>query len=209
MNDIKLSIPKQDVGQLEQVVFPGVITVIDTPEAADAAVAELERETLLGFDTETRPTFQKGHVNKVALMQISTDTKAYLFRLNKIGITKSLIRLLENRDITKVGLSIRDDFCMMHRSEEFEPKSFIELQEYVRQFHIIDSSLQRIYAIVFGKRISKSQQLSNWEAPTLTSAQQSYAAIDAWACLCLYRKLKAGEFVPEESAYIVREEGGN
>ena len=209
MNDIKLSIPKQDVGQLEQVVFPGVITVIDTPEAADAAVAELERETLLGFDTETRPTFQKGHVNKVALMQISTDTKAYLFRLNKIGISKSLIRLLENRDITKVGLSIRDDFCMMHRSEEFEPKSFIELQEYVRQFHIIDSSLQRIYAIVFGKRISKSQQLSNWEAPTLTSAQQSYAAIDAWACLCLYRKLKAGEFVPEESAYIVREEGGN
>ncbi|MCF0219867.1 MAG: 3'-5' exonuclease domain-containing protein 2 [Muribaculaceae bacterium] len=206
MNDIKLSIPKQDVGQLEQVVFPGVITVIDTPEAADAAVAELEKETLLGFDTETRPTFQKGHVNKVALMQISTDTKAFLFRLNKIGITPSLIRLLENADITKVGLSIRDDFCMMHRSEEFEPKSFIELQEYVRQFHIIDSSLQRIYAIVFEKRISKSQQLSNWEAPTLTPAQQSYAAIDAWACLCLYRKLKAGEFVPEESKFVVREE---
>ena len=206
MNNIKLSIPKQDVGQLEQVVFPGVITVIDTPEAADAAVTELEKETLLGFDTETRPTFQKGHVNKVALMQISTDTKAFLFRLNKIGITPSLIRLLENADITKVGLSIRDDFCMMHRSEEFEPKSFIELQEYVRQFHIIDSSLQRIYAIVFEKRISKSQQLSNWEAPTLTPAQQSYAAIDAWACLCLYRKLKAGEFVPEESKFVVREE---
>lgn len=204
---ISISIPKQDVSSLDLVSFPGEIVVIDTPEAADQAVEELSREAIVGFDTETRPSFRKGKTNNVALMQISTETKAYLFRLNKIGLVDSLLHFIENPDIIKVGLSIRDDFFVMHRSDEFEPQGFVELQSFVRDYCIVDCSLQRIYAIVFGGRISKSQRLSNWEAATLTKAQQTYAAIDAWACLRLYKYLLSGSFKPEDSAYILPEEG--
>ena len=92
----------------------------------------------------------------------------------------------------------------MRRLEpELDPQGFIDLQEYVKYFHISDISLQKIYAIIFGERISKTQRLTNWEAPTLTEAQQTYAAIDAWACLRLYRRLRSGNFHPDESPYIV------
>lgn len=136
-------------------------------------------------------------------MQISTESHCYLFRLNKTGITDSLRRFIENPGITKVGLSLKDDFMVMHRSDEFTPGSFIDLQTYVSRYHISDMSLQRIYAILFGERISKHQRLSNWEADTLTDNQQAYAAIDAWACLRIYRHLKSGMFNPAESPYIL------
>lgn len=197
-NNIRLSIPKDALAGLPVVEFKGEISVIDRPELVDDAVNNLLKETVLGFDTETRPTFTKGRAHNVALMQISTDSHAYLFRLNKIGTPDSLMSLIENPNILKVGLSIKDDFLVMHRNNEFEPEGFVELQDYVKQFCIEDMSLQRVYAIVFNQRISKSQRLTNWEAAKLTAGQQMYAAIDAWACLRLYNHLESGLFKPEE-----------
>lgn len=201
-----ISIAKQAIAEMEIVTFPGTITVVDTPQGAADAVEALSRETLVGFDTETKPSFRKGQSHPVALMQVSTDTHSYLFRLNMLGFNPDVKRFLENGNITKIGLSLKDDFFVMHRSADFEPQGFIELQNFVRSYRIADCSLQRIYAILFGQRISKGQRLSNWEAPTLTSAQQAYASIDAWACLRIYRHLCAGLFDPDASPYIIQRE---
>lgn len=200
--DFEISIDKTLISAMPVVTFPGRITVADTVEKAAAAVERLSKVRITGFDTETRPAFRKGQVNHVALMQISTEDECFLFRLNKTGITDALKGFIENPDITKVGLSLRDDFTVMHRSDDFAPAAFIDLQKLVREYHIADLALQRIYAILFGERISKHQRLTNWEADSLTPAQQLYAAIDAWACLKIYNYLTSGKFKPEESQYI-------
>lgn len=202
---VSISIPKETLSTLPIVTFPGEIIVIDSPEAVPAAVEHLRSSKIVGFDTETRPSFHKGRTNKVALIQISTDSRCYLFRINKTGLTEELRAFIEDTGVTKIGLSLKDDFFVLHRISEFMPEGFIDLQEFVRPYGIIDSSLQRIYGIVFGERISKGQRLSNWEAADLTAAQQQYAAIDAWTCLRLYNELKSGNFQPEASPFVVHE----
>lgn len=182
-------ISKEQVAELETAVFPGRIIVIQSESEAEKAVSYLEKFELIGFDTETRPSFTKGVVRKIALMQLSTNDTCFLFRLNLIGIPECLIRLLIASDITKIGLSLKDDFAAIRKRIQLEPKEFIELQSFVKKFGIEDNGLQRIYAILFGERISKGQRLSNWEADILTEAQQKYAALDAWACLQIYNKL--------------------
>lgn len=182
-------ISKEQVAELETAVFPGRIIVIQSESEAEKAVSYLEKFELIGFDTETRPSFTKGVVRKIALMQLSTNDACFLFRLNLIGIPECLIRLLIASDITKIGLSLKDDFAAIRKRIQLEPKGFIELQSFVKKFGIEDNGLQRIYAILFGERISKGQRLSNWEADILTEAQQKYAALDAWACLQIYNKL--------------------
>lgn len=187
------------------VKFEGGIQVVDTIEKARVALRELSRAGVVGFDTETRPSFRKGKLHKVALMQLATDDFCFLFRLNKLGMFDLLKDFLQNPDILKIGLSVRDDFNVLGRSGDITPQGFVELQSFVKQYSIADTSLQKIYAIVFGERISKSQRLSNWEAEALTPEQQSYAAIDAWACLRLYRHLCDGAFDSAASPYIVSE----
>lgn len=182
-------ISKEEVAELETAVFPGRIIVIQSEAEAKKAVSYLEKFELIGFDTETRPSFTKGLVRKIALMQLSTRDTCFLFRLNLIGIPECLIRLLIASEITKIGLSLKDDFAAIRKRIQLEPKGFIELQSFVKKFGIEDNGLQRIYAILFGERISKGQRLSNWEADILTEAQQKYAALDAWACLQIYNKL--------------------
>ncbi len=187
---IKDRISKEEVNEMPKVVFEGQMFVVDTPEQADFAVRYLSRFDLLGIDSEPRPAFKRGENHKVALLQIATDERCYMFRLNKFGMTLPLINLLENPHIVKVGLSLKDDFMMLHQRAEFEPRGVIELQTYVTQFGIKDLSLQKIYANLFGQKISKAQRLSNWEADELTIPQQQYASIDAWACIQIYRKLE-------------------
>lgn len=205
---ISLSIGKDVVAQLPVVECPVRIVTVDTPEKADLAAQTLMRESVIGFDTETKPSFHKGRTNKVALMQLSTTDTCYLFRLNIIGLPMSLCRLLENPDVLKIGLSIHDDFSVIHRTSCLTPGGFIDLQDYVKDFCIKDASLQRIYAILFSQKISKSQRLTNWEAAALTRKQKEYASIDAWACLHIWKYLRSGEFDPAQSKYIIQEPEG-
>lgn len=181
--------------------FPGAITLVDSASLAHQALRALSKERVVGFDTETRPSFKKGKIHNAALMQISTEDRCFLFRLNKIGICADLKNFLENPDILKIGLSLHDDFNVLRRTTPLEPQGFIDLQQMVHDYEIRDISLQKIYAIVFGERISKSQRLTNWEADTLTAQQQAYAALDAWACLKLYNYFRTGAFDPETSPY--------
>lgn len=183
------SITKDEIAQLPVEEFSGQIVLIETKEAADEAVSQLMRYARVGFDTETRPSFKKGQRYKIALMQISTEDTCYLFRLNKIDMPDSLHAFLENTTTLKVGLSLRDDFGALRRRTEIDPANFLDLQNYVGKFGIEDASLQKIYAILFQKKISKGQRLTNWEAETLTEPQQKYAALDAWTCLKIYNYL--------------------
>ena len=196
-----ISIDKQTINMMPKVTFPGRIHVIDATSAVKSTVAALRTSSIVGFDTETRPSFKRGERHNVALLQLSTDTDAFLFRLNRTGIPAPLKGFLEDKDITKVGLSTTDDFHQLARVCDIHPAGFIELQQLVREFKITDMSLQKIYAILFEQKISKGQQLTNWEAPQLSEAQQRYAAIDAWACLRIYKHLKTSNFIPEQSPY--------
>ena len=198
-----ISIDKKLVADMPTVTFDGGITVIESAEDAVEALAFLRTQAVVGFDTETKPNFRKGVTNRVSLIQVSTDDRSFLFRINKCGFTPELKEFMECDDVIKVGLSLKDDFHMLHRISEFEPRNFVELQDMVKEFHITDLSLQKIYAILFQQRISKGQRLTNWEAPRLTGAQMVYASIDAWACRRIFILLKSGAFDPSESPYIV------
>jgi ribonuclease D len=196
-----VSIDKQDVNQMPQVTFHGRIHIIDSISQVKSAVTALRTSAIAGFDTETRPSFKRGEHHRVALLQLSTESDAFLIRLNKTGIPTPLKRYLEDPEIIKVGLSTIDDFHQLASICDIHPAGFVELQELVKRYNISDMSLQKIYAILFQHKISKGQQLTNWENSTLTEAQQQYAAIDAWACLRIYRYLQTGDFVPEQSPY--------
>ena len=181
---------KEQMKFLPRALFDGRVFVVQTEQEARKAVSYLLDQPVLGFDTETRPTFRPGPMNEVALLQVATNDICFLFRLNRMGITDSLVRLLTAKSVKRVALSWRDDTNQLRRRRQFEMGQFIELQNYVRRFGIEDASLQKLYANVFGQKISKSQQLSNWEADVLTEAQKRYASTDAWACLRLYEELE-------------------
>lgn len=184
-----ITISKQQLSELEKVVFDGDIIVIDHPEEVADAVNFLSTHKAIGFDTETKPAFKRGQVHNVALLQLATEDKCFLFRLNKIGYPMEIEELICDEKVKKIGLSLRDDFAALRKRTGKKPQNFLDLQLFVDKFGIEDNSLQKIYAILFGKKISKNQRLSNWEAANLSPAQQSYAAIDAWACLKIYNHL--------------------
>lgn len=179
---------KKQISSLPKVLFQGKIVVVIDREEAKKAVDYLLGCKLLGIDTETRPSFKRGRNNMVSLLQVATLDICFLFRLNLTGLTPDIIRLLEDTSVPKVGLSLHDDFLSLHRRAQFEPGYFIDLQDYFKELGIEDLSLQKLYANVFGQKISKAQQLSNWEIDVLNDKQKLYAATDAWACIMLYNE---------------------
>jgi len=187
------SITKEEVQKLPLIAFEGEIYTIDSFSDVIKAVNYLEKQTILGFDTETRPCFSKGKRNEVALLQLSTEKYAFLFRLNNIGLPKELAKILANEKILKIGVALKDDVLALKKITNFEPQGFIDLQTYVKTFEIENFGLKSLSALVLGFKISKNQQVSNWEATTLTDAQKRYAATDAWVSLKIYQKLKEQE----------------
>ncbi len=183
-------IAKEEINKLKVRQFEGRISVVENRKDFDKAMSEIGKYKLLGFDTETKPAFKKGVKHKVALIQISNSHEAWLFRSNRIGFPSELIELFENEDILKVGLGLNDDMRGLREMKGFKPAGFLDLQKYVEAFKIESKSLKKIVAIVLGYKISKSQQMSNWESPELTEMQQRYAATDAWVCLEVYHELR-------------------
>jgi ribonuclease D len=183
----KESITKEELTDLPLRWFSGDIYVIDKVEQVNDVAEFLSTQPVIGFDTETRPSFKKGVINKVALLQLSTENEAFLIRVNKLGLPAPIRKILANPDIIKPGVAIRDDIKGLQGIVNFNPAGFIELQDYAKDLGIQNFSLKKLTAIVLGFRISKSQQLSNWEAEELTEAQQNYAATDAWTALNIYQ----------------------
>jgi len=183
----KESITKEELTDLPLKWFEGEIVLVDDYEKMRYATRILSKQSVVGFDTETRPSFKKGVVNKVSLLQLSTKKQAFLFRLNKIGLPNEIVDILANPDIVKPGVAIRDDIKGLQHLRNFNPRGFVELQDYAKELGIQNFSLKKLTAIVLGFRISKTQQLSNWEADSLSGAQEIYAATDAWTALEIFR----------------------
>ena len=186
----KSNISKEEVNEMPVDVFEGEIIVVDNESKIAGAIQYLREQKVVGIDTETRPSFTKGTRYKVALVQISTFDRCYLFRLNKMDYPKEMFDFLTDSSIKKIGLSLRDDLIGLNRYHRFHPRNFIDLQSIAQDYGILELSLQKMYAIVFGKKISKSQRLTNWECDKLTVPQQIYAATDAWACVRIYQQLQ-------------------
>ncbi|MFC3417645.1 3'-5' exonuclease [Algoriphagus hitonicola] len=187
---IPLQISKEEVNQLPLGQFEGEIYLIDQAEDVDEVVEFLERQHVLGFDTETKPAFRKGVVNQVSLLQISTSEQAFLFRLNHVGFPDSIRNLLEREHIVKVGAAVHDDIKGLAKlTDSFYASSFFDLNDELKKIGFHNVGVRNLSGMVLGIRISKSEQVSNWEAEELTERQQRYAATDAWACLEIFKKL--------------------
>jgi len=191
----KENITVEELAEHDLSWFKGEIVLIDNLEIFYEVFPRLLGSELLGFDTETRPTFKKGKKNVVSLIQLSTEDLACLFRINKIGIPDELVELLSDPSVIKAGVAVHDDIRFLKGVRKFSPEGFIDLQNFVKDFGIQSSGLKKLAAIVLGFRISKRQQVTDWEADQLSEAQQIYAATDAWVCHQIYRKLKNGSGV--------------
>jgi ribonuclease D len=182
-------ITKEELAELPLHAFGGKITVLDFPREIRYVARYLEKQHVLGFDTETRPNFKKGQKHQVALLQLATNDEAFLFRLNKMGLPEEIRQLLSNPKIKKVGVAIKDDVNALQQINRFEASGFIDIQTIVKEMEIEHLGLKNLAGLLLGIRISKSQQTSNWEAELLTEAQQLYAATDAWVSLEIYTKI--------------------
>ena len=183
-------ISKEEVAALELIQYEGPIHVIDSMETFDEEIEQIEQEQILGFDTETRPSFKKGKVYPTSLIQISSLEKAWILRVNRFGYPKRLLELLSGEIPLKIGLGLQDDLRKLRADFQFEARGFLDLQSYVEAFRIDEKGLKKISGIVLNRRISKSQQVSNWDADVLSEAQLRYAATDAWICLMIYNSLR-------------------
>lgn len=200
---------KEAIHELPQVLFTGRIIVITSEKKAEKAVDFLLKQSILGVDTETRPVFRKGQSYKVSLLQVATHDTCFLFRLNILGITPSIKRLLENKETKMIGLSWHDDLLALHKRSDFKKGNFIDLQDIVGDLGIKDLSLQKLYANIFRQKISKRQRLTNWNNETLSEKQKQYAATDAWACIQLYEEIMRLKVSGDYQLVQVEEESKN
>ena len=183
-------ISKEEVADLDLIQYEGPIKLIDNEESFLEEIPHIREQSILGFDTETRPSFKKGVVYPTALIQISALNQAWILRVSRMGYPPELLEVLTRDDILKVGLGLNDDLRRLKADFQFEPGGFLDLQQYVTAFRIEEKGLKKLSGIVLGRRISKAQQVSNWDADLLTEAQIRYAATDAWICLKIYNRLR-------------------
>jgi ribonuclease D len=183
-------ISAEELINFEMSWFRGEIVVVDNLTAFNKVISRIRNKKILGFDTETRPSFRKGRKNRVSLIQLATSDLACLFRINKTGIPQELADILADPEIIKTGVAVHDDIKFLKNIKKFEPAGFVDLQKLVKEYGIKSSGLKKLAAIVLGFRISKRQQVTDWEAEELTEAQQVYAATDAWVFYEIYKNLQ-------------------
>ena len=183
------NISSEEIQTLPYGSFEGDVHLIDTPAGAARAAHQISKEKILGFDTETRPAFKRGVVHRVALLQLSTNTQAWLFRLHHTGLPEGLLEILTDPEIIKCGVAIRDDLKALQKIHQFQPEGFVELAKLAKENGLEVEGLRKLSAILLGIRISKSAQTTNWETRTLTEKQINYAATDAWVCNRIYNQL--------------------
>lgn len=191
MSNYAQTIDNEQLSQLPRGAFPGQIEIIEDEHGIARACEFLMSQPVIGFDTETRPTFKSGAMNKVALLQLSAADRCFLFRLCKIRFDREIVRLLEDKRVLKIGAAVDGDIRGLQQLRHFRPGGFVDLQELVGQYGIGEKSVRKMSGIVLGLTVSKAQRLSNWEAAALTPSQQLYAATDAWICTQIYNRLKS------------------
>jgi ribonuclease D len=196
------TIDNDSVAALPAARFPGRIVIVDKEEQVEAACEELSRHRIIGFDTETRPSFRAGVSYNVALLQLSTEDTCFLFRLSHIRLSNRILKILGSRQILKIGADVTGDIRSLHALRSFHADGFVDLQREASRWNIEEKSLRKLSAIVLGERVSKAQRLSNWEAETLTEQQREYAATDAWVCIKILSALERSGKVEGELTII-------
>jgi ribonuclease D len=189
-NQNKLTISTEEINLLPLKAYEGKVNVITEEKNISKVVREIQKHDVVGFDTETRPSFKKGQIYQVALLQLAIPGKVFLIRTHHTGITEDITSVFEDKNIIKTGVAIRDDIKTLQKIRKFEPQSFIDLATMSKEVGLQVESVKKLAALLLGFRISKSAQTSNWEAPTLTEKQIEYAATDAWVCLELYNQFQ-------------------
>jgi ribonuclease D len=187
----KITITHEEINELPLGAFEGEVELVDDAQHLAKAFEEINHHRMVGFDTETKPVFVRGHQNKVALMQIALHEKVFLIRINHTGLQPEIIQFLENEHILKAGVALRDDIKALQRLKRFEPKGVVELADLAKKAGLEIEGVKKLAGLLLGFRISKSVQTSNWEVATLNEKQISYASTDAWVCLEIFKKLKA------------------
>jgi len=187
----KTTISNDEINALPLGTFKGEISVVDHRDDLTNVFSEICRHNVVGFDTETKPVFVRGHQNKVALMQVALPKKVFLIRIHKTGIQPEIIEFLENENILKAGVALRDDIKALQRLKKFTPNGVVELANLAKDAGLQEEGVKKLTGLLLEFRVSKTAQTSNWEAPELNEKQISYAATDAWVCLEIYKKLKA------------------
>jgi len=187
---IKTTIYSEEVNQLELNAYNGEIVVVNNLSAVTAAFEEINKNNVVGFDTETKPMFKKGEYNPVALLQIAIPDKVFIVRINNTGLNIDILRFFENKNIKKIGVALTDDIKDLQKLKDFVPRGFLQLNKLVKHIGIESNGLRKMAAILLGFRITKNAQVSNWEATELTQKQIIYAATDAWVCLKMYEKIE-------------------
>ncbi len=185
----KTAITNEEINALPLGAFEGKVFVIDQADDLSKIFSEIEHHSVVGFDTETKPVFVRGHQNKVALMQVALPDKVFLIRINKTGVQAEVLHFLENENILKAGVALRDDIKALQRLKRFSPKGVTELAEMAKKAGLMEEGVKKLTGLLLGFRVSKTAQTSNWEAVVLNEKQISYAATDAWVCLEIYNKL--------------------
>lgn len=195
---IPTKISKLEINELPQGQFEGDIFLIEKPEQVREVLDDIGNRSFIGFDTETKPTFRRGTFHQVALLQLATEERAFLFRLNQIGLPGEVQEVLESKDIIKVGAAVLDDLRALKKLKpNFRPEKFFDLNEELKKVGFENVGVRNLSAMVLNMRISKAEQVSNWEASVLTERQKIYAATDAWACLEVFRKLRYQGYLDE------------
>lgn len=186
---LEKKIDSDEINKLPQYFFEGEIKIINKPEEIESAINEIKKANIVGFDTETKPSFRKHESNLPCLIQIAANESVYLFRINKCGFSDSFDEIFSNKNILKVGVGIRDDIKNLNKIRKFTPNSFLDLQNYAERFEIEEKSFSKLMAIIFKVKISKRQRVTNWASEELSQPQINYAATDAWGALKMFEKL--------------------
>lgn len=191
-------ISKEEINDLPLGQFQGDIVLVNSKDQINEVASELGRHSLLGFDTETRPSFRKGTQYYVSLLQLATEEVAFLIRLNEVGMPGIIQEILEDPKTIKIGAAVLDDLRAIRKvAVGFQPASFFDLNDELKKVGFQNIGVRNLAAMVLQMRISKSEQVSNWEAAELTEKQKLYAATDAWVCLEIYKKLQYQGYLDE------------
>ena len=185
-----LSITKAEVMELPLAAFEGKVVIAQQEDQIVRALEEINQFDVVGFDTEARPTFKKGQIRNISLIQVATNEKVYLIRVMESGLTDELLAFLENEHLLKVGIGLNDDYNLLNRMRPFIPRGFLDLNKEVAELGAESIGARNLAAMILGIRISKSAQTSNWENQSLTQKQVRYAATDAWICLEIFKQLR-------------------
>jgi ribonuclease D len=194
-----IRISKEAVNAMPLAGYEGPVDLINSDSALATALAEIEQETVLGFDTESRPAFKRGQSFPVSLVQLAGEEKVWLFQLGKLSDTSGLWDLFTSDQLIKAGVAIGDDIKKLQDLSPFQPKGFVEIADLSHKVGIINTGLRSLAGLFLQFRISKRAQVSNWARKDLTEAQIQYAATDAWVSRLLYFKMKnlRPEDIPE------------